>query len=206
MKNVSIKADFTTEDNKQKSLNFFGEMMFTDIGVTGPIILTLSSYINRAKNIQLSIDFKPALTEQQLEARLLRDFGENKNKNIAYVIHGLLPKNFVDVFLRRVQIAGDRKVNSITKEERFEIIKHLKNFELKFKNLYPLETGIITSGGVCLDEINPKSCESKLQKNLYFIGEVLDVDALTGGFNLQVAFSTAYICAKDVIKKIQEVM
>ncbi len=204
LKNVAIKANYLTEEGKNKNLNFFGEMMFTNIGITGPIILTLSSYINRAKNVKLAIDFKPALNEEQLDSRLLRDFDNNKNKNISYIIHGLLPNNFVDVFLHRVGIAGEKKVNSITKEERVEIIKNLKTFELSFKKLYPIETGIITSGGVCLDEINPKSCESKLQKNLYFIGEVLDIDALTGGFNLQIAFSTAYICATDMVKKLKE--
>ena len=113
-----------------------------------------------------------------------------------------MPKNFVPVFLKRVNIEENKKVNSITKEEREKIVSALKKFDLTYKNLYPLESGIVTSGGVNLSEINPKSCESKLHKNLYFIGEVLDIDCLTGGFNLQVAFSTAYSCAKDILNKI----
>jgi len=207
LKNVELHAEFeesekNNNERKTKTISLFGEAMFTDVGITGPIVLSLSSMINRAKNINLYLDFKPALTKEQLDARLLRDFENNKNKNISYIIHGLLPKNFVPVFLKRVKIEENKKVNSITKEEREKIVSTLKKFDLTYKNLYPLESGIVTSGGVNLSEINPKSCESKLHKNLYFIGEVLDIDCLTGGFNLQVAFSTAYSCAKDILNKI----
>lgn len=207
LKNVELHAEFkesekNNNESKTKTISLFGEAMFTDVGITGPIVLSLSSMINRAKNINLYLDFKPALTKEQLDARLLRDFENNKNKNISYIIHGLLPKNFVPVFLKRVKIEENKKVNSITKEEREKIVSTLKKFDLTYKNLYPLESGIVTSGGVNLSEINPKSCESKLHKNLYFIGEVLDIDCLTGGFNLQVAFSTAYSCAKDILNKI----
>lgn len=193
LKNVSLNA---IADGKK--LSFFGEMMFTDKGVTGPIVLTLSSFINKAKQIELSIDFKPALTLEEVEQRILRDFSLNQNRNLAYILRGLLPRNFVDVFLSRVNLPGEKKVNSVTGEERKKICHSLKNFALSFSKLYPLESGIISSGGVELKEINPKTMESKLQKNLYFIGEVLDVDCLTGGFNLQTAFATAYSCAKAI--------
>lgn len=208
LKNVELFAEFeesesnNEERKKLKKSSFFGEAMFTDIGITGPIVLSLSSMINHAKNISLYLDFKPALSKEQLDARLLRDFEANKNKNISYIVHGLLPKNLVPIFLQRVGIEQDKKVNSITKEEREAVISTLKKFDLTYKNLYPLESGIVTCGGVDLDEVNPKSCESKLHSNLYFIGEVLDIDCLTGGFNLQVAFSTACACAVDISNKI----
>ncbi len=189
LKNVTLKAKF---DNKSKE--FFGEMMFTGDGITGPIVLSLSSYINRAKSVELILDLKPALTLEQLDARLLRDFEANKNKNISYIFKGLMPSSLVPFFARRCGVDESKKVHDILKEERRKISETLKNLPLSFKSLYPLDAGIITSGGVNLKEINPKTFESKLVKNLYFIGEVLDIDALTGGFNLQIAFSTAYKC------------
>ncbi len=202
LKNVTLHAEFENVKQQKTKLQLQGEMMFTDVGITGPIVLSMSSKINRAENIKLFIDFKPALSKEQLDLRLLRDFQENKNKNISYIIHGLLPKKLASVFLNRIEISENKKVHEITKEERNKIISCLKEFDLMYKNLYPLESGIVTSGGVELTEINPKSCESKLHSNLYFIGEVLDVDCLTGGFNLQTAFSTAYVCAIDLVNKI----
>ena len=193
LKNVTLKAKF---DNKSKE--FFGEMMFTGDGITGPIVLSLSSYINRAKSVELSLDLKPALTLEQLDARLLRDFEANKNKNISYIFKGLMPSSLVPFFAKMCRVDESKKVHDILKEERKKICGTLKSLPLSFKSLYPLDAGIITSGGVALDEINPKTFESKLVKNLYFIGEVLDIDALTGGFNLQIAFATAYLCAKNM--------
>ena len=189
LKNVTLKAKF---DNKSKE--FFGEMMFTGDGITGPIVLSLSSYINRAKSVELILDLKPALTLEQLDARLLRDFEANKNKNISYIFKGLMPSSLVPFFAKKCGVDESKKVHDILKEERRKISETLKNLPLSFKSLYPLDAGIITSGGVALDEINPKTFESKFVENLYFIGEVLDIDALTGGFNLQIAFSTAYKC------------
>ncbi len=182
-----------------KKLGYFGEMMFTDCGITGPIVLTASSYVNRAKNVEISIDFKPALTEPQLDARLLRDFDENKNKDLKNVLKGLLPKAVAEIFGKVAGLDENKKNNSVTKEERLKLVKFLKNFPLKFGGLYDLDAGIITSGGVNLSEINPKTFESKKQEGLYFVGEVLDVDALTGGYNLQIAWATAYSCAKNMI-------
>ncbi len=193
LKNVTLKAEF---DGKSKE--FFGEMMFTGDGITGPIVLSLSSYINRAKSVELSLDLKPALTLEQLDLRLLRDFEENKNRNISYIFKGLMPSSFISSFSIKCGVNENKKVHDILKEERRKICETLKNFSLSFKSLYPLDAGIITSGGVALDEVNPKTFESKLVKNLYFIGEVLDIDALTGGFNLQIAFATAYLCAKNM--------
>lgn len=198
LKNVSLHAQF----DGGKKLSMFGEMMFTDLGITGPIVLSMSSLLNRATDISLHIDLKPALSEKQLDARLLRDFEENKNKNISTCMSLLMPKSLITPFLEMAHIAGDRKVNSITKAERESILQTLKNFKLSFKALYPLESGIVTSGGVDTNEINPKSCESKLHKGLYFIGEVVDVDCLTGGFNIQAAFSMANACAQDLLSKI----
>lgn len=192
LKNVTLKAKF---DGKNKE--FFGEMMFTGDGITGPIVLSLSSYINRAKSVELILDLKPALTLEQLDARLLRDFEANKNKNISYIFKGLMPSSLVPFFARRCGVAESKKVHDILKEERKKICGTLKSLPLSFKSLYPLDAGIITSGGVNLKEINPKTFESKLVKNLYFVGEVLDIDALTGGFNLQIAFSTAYKCGES---------
>ena len=193
LKNVSLNCDI---EGKKKSL--FGEMLFTADSISGPIALSLSSFIGKSKNVNLSIDFKPALNEEQLEKRLLKDFSENLNRNISYIIKGLLPIRFVDIFLDVIELPRDKKVNSITSQERKKIISNLKDFKLTYDGLYPIEAGIITSGGVCLDEIKPKTMESKLVKGLYFIGEVLDVDCLTGGFNLQTAFATAYACATNM--------
>jgi len=192
LKNVSLNV---VADGKR--ISEFGEMIFTDVGISGPIVLTVSSLINRAKDVKLSLDFKPALTEKQLDARLLRDFEENKNKDLKNVLKGLLPKAVADIFAVAIGLDENKKINSITKEERAKLLNGLKNFELNFQGLYEIDTGIVTSGGVDILQINPKTFESKLTSGLYFLGEVLDVDAFTGGFNLQIAFATAFACAKN---------
>ena len=194
LKNVCLNANF---DGQKISL--FGEMLFTCDGISGPIALSVSSYISKAEDVKLYIDFKPALNEEQLENRLLRDFSLNKNKNLSYILKGLLPNNLVDEFMSRLNVDKALKVNSTSKETRKDIIKLLKTFPLQFDSVYPIEAGIITAGGVDLKQINPKTMESKIVTGLYFIGEVLDIDCLTGGFNLQTAFSTAYACAKNLI-------
>lgn len=193
LKNVTLKAKI---DGKEKSL--FGEMLFTNDAISGPIALSMSSFISNSNSTTLSLDFKPALSEQQLDARLLRDFSENLNKNLSYVIKGILPMRLVDVFLNKAGIDGKIKVNSVKVEMRKRMISLFKSFPLEFDKLYQVETGIITAGGVDLKEVSPKTMESRLCSGLYFIGEVLDVDCLTGGFNLQTAFSTAYACAKYI--------
>lgn len=195
LKNVELKAKINGKDKA-----FFGEMLFANDAITGPIALSLSSYIGKETDVKLSIDFKPALDYEKLEKRLLRDFQENLNKEITYIIKGLLPKKLIPILLEKCNIDNHKKVNSITVEERHRIINNIKNFKLDFDKLYPIESGIITSGGIDLKEINPKTMESKKVKGLYFIGEVLDVDCLTGGYNLQSAFVTANSCAKSIIE------
>ena len=180
-----------------KKLSFFGEMLFTDQGISGPIVLTASSFINRSKNVSISLDFKPALSEKQLDLRLLRDFEANKNKELKSVLKGLLPKAVAECFAKAIDLDENKKIHDITKEERTILLNGLKNFKLTFEGLYNLNAGIITSGGVNLKEVNPKTMESKLVSGLYFVGEVLDVDALTGGFNLQIAWATAFSLAKN---------
>ena len=196
LKNVTLNAKI---NGKDKSL--FGEMLFTGDGISGPIALSMSSYIGENKIDKLVIDFKPALTEETLENRILRDMEENKNKNFSYILKGLLPIRMANEFMKRLKISDDLKVNSVKAETRKNLIKLLKDFPLEYAGLYPIEAGIVTSGGVDLKEVNPKTMESKFAKGLYFIGEVLDVDCLTGGFNLQTAFSTAYACAKYIEKE-----
>ncbi|MDE6583590.1 MAG: aminoacetone oxidase family FAD-binding enzyme, partial [Clostridia bacterium] len=180
-----------------KKLDFFGEMLFTDRGISGPIVLSSSSFVNRAKDVSLTLDFKPALTQEQLDVRLLRDFENAKNKNLKFVLYGLLPKAVASVFAETIGIDENKKIHDITKAERKMIVENLKCFKLSYGGLYDIDAGIITSGGVSLKEINPKTFESKLVSGLYFLGEVLDVDALTGGFNLQVAWASSVCCAKN---------
>lgn len=190
LKNVTLHAKI---NGKERS--FFGEMLFTHDGISGPIALSMSSYIGLEGDVKLWLDLKSALSYEQVENRLLRDIESNKNCEILSIIKGLLPMRMAKYFLNKIGIGQNLKVNSLTKELRERIVKNLKEFPLEFRGLYPIEAGIITSGGVSTSEINPKTMESKIVKGLYFIGEVLDVDCLTGGFNLQTAFSTAYACA-----------
>lgn len=193
LKNVTLKA---IADGKK--LEFFGELLFTDKGLTGPIALSMSSHINRAEKVELSIDFKPALDETKLKDRCLRDIEANKNKSMSTFVGLFFPKAVGKVVLERIKIDEQKQVNSFTSKERQDFIEMTKNFKVSYDGLYPLESAIITSGGVDTKEINPKTMESKLQAGLYFIGEVLDIDCLTGGYNLTSAFATAYACAKNM--------
>ena len=200
LRNVSIKI---IDIEKNKTIyEDFGEMLFTHFGVSGPIILSSSAHLVRYKNIEekyknktikLEIDFKPALSEQKLEARILRDFDEFKNKEYKNSLDKLLPQKLIPVIINISKIEPTKKVNEITKEERRNLIHLLKNFTLEIKGLRPIEEAIITSGGISVKEINPKTMESKIVKNLYFAGEIIDVDSYTGGFNLQIAYSTGYV-------------
>ena len=200
LKNVSIKI-LDSEKNKH-IYEDFGEMLFTHFGVSGPIILSSSAHLVRYKNIEekyknrsikLVIDFKPALSEQKLEARILRDFDELKNKQYKNSLDKLLPQKLIPVIVKESKIDATKKVNEITKEERRNLVHLLKNFTLEIKAFRPIEEAIITSGGINIKEINPKTMESKIVKNLYFAGEIIDVDSYTGGFNLQIAYSTGYV-------------
>lgn len=190
LKNVELKV---IKDKKIISKEF-GEMLFTHRGISGPIVLTTSSKINRLKDFEMFLDLKPALEPEKLDARILRDFSENQNKNIENVMKSLLPKDLISYVLYSAGISGDEKVNQITKIERENLVKTIKNFELKFDSLDDIDRAIVTSGGVDVKEIDPKTMESKKVSGLYFIGEVLDLDGLTGGFNIQIANSTGYSC------------
>ncbi|MDE6597403.1 MAG: NAD(P)/FAD-dependent oxidoreductase [Clostridia bacterium] len=196
LKNVNL----TVYKGEKVIDSFFGEMLFTHFGISGPIVLSCSSIINRLdlKDIRLSIDLKPALTNDQLDKRLLRDFDEYKNKNIDNCLKELLPSALISEVLTRSGIAFDKKVNSITKSERQSLLTIIKNFDILVSSLRGFDEAIITSGGVDVKEVNPKTMESKLVKGLYFCGEVLDIDAFTGGFNLQIAFSTGYAAGKSI--------
>ena len=176
-----------------------GEMLFTSNGVSGPIVLSCSSFVNRyeMKDLKMYIDFKPALSNDSLLNRIDRDIESLKAKQFSSLLEGFLPKSLVKVFAKRLGIDLAFKANQVDKEKRKKLAFLLKNFELSPKSLENFNTAIITSGGINLKEINPKYMKSKLVSGLYFIGEVLDIDALTGGFNLQLAFATAVTCSSD---------
>ncbi len=203
LRNVEIKV----KDNTKNKLIYtdMGEMIFTHYGVSGPIILSGSAHLVRYKainekfknkNIILEIDLKPALSEKKLDDRILRDFEENKNKQFRNSLDKLLPQKMIPVVIEQTNIDQYKKVNEITKDERHILIKVLKNFKVTLKNFRPIDEAIITSGGVKIKEINPTTMESKIVKNLYIAGEILDVDSYTGGFNLQIAYSTGYVAGK----------
>lgn len=179
----------------------FGEMLFTHFGVSGPIVLSASSYLLKTKNIEqilkegkveLEIDLKPALSEEKLDARILRDFEEQKNKQFKNSLDKLLPQKLIPVIIEKTNINESKKINEITKQERQKLVNELKHFKISINGTRPIEEAIVTSGGINIKEINPKTMESKLINGLYFAGEIIDVDCLTGGYNLQVAWSTGY--------------
>ncbi|MBE7088883.1 MAG: NAD(P)/FAD-dependent oxidoreductase [Clostridiales bacterium] len=180
--------------------SFFGEMLFTHYGVSGPIILSVSSLICRQSlsSVKIILDLKPALTDEQLDKRILRDFEEYKNKSISNCLKELLPISLIPVILKRSLISVDKKVNAITREERVRLLTNIKNFDMLVASLRDFSEAIITSGGVEVKKINPKTMESKLVNGLYFCGEVLDVDAFTGGFNLQIAFATGFAAGNSI--------
>lgn len=198
LKNVRV----TVKNGKKTLFNELGEMLFTRNGVSGPLILSASSIAGDlfySEGGELSIDLKPALTEDELDARLLRDFTEFKAKALKNALDKLLPKSLIPVFLERTKINVEKKAGDLTKSERSVIIGLLKHFTLRVTGLRGYEEAVITKGGVSVKEINPKTMESKKVKGLYFVGEVLDVDALTGGFNLQIAWSTGVVAGSDII-------
>ena len=177
----------------------FGEMLFTHFGISGPIVLSSSCYLTKysLENAKFIIDLKPALTLETLDAKFIRLFAENNNKNLSIIMRSVVPSSLVDVILDKANVSGKKKCAEITKVERFNIINVLKNLEFKIKRLRPIEEAIITSGGVSVKDINPKTLESKLVKGLYFCGELIDVDAFTGGFNMQIAFSTGHLAGNN---------
>ncbi len=200
LRNVKIKL-MDIEKNK-KIYEDFGEMIFTHFGVSGPIILSASAHLVRYKNIErlfnekkiiLKIDLKPALQDKKLNDRVLRDFEQVKNKQFKNSLDKLLPQKLIPIIIERSKINPNKKVNEITKKEREKLIKEIKDFEIEIIGFRPIEEAIITSGGINIKEIDPKTMESKKVKGLYFAGEIIDVDSYTGGFNLQIAYSTGYV-------------
>ena len=205
LKNVKIKIK--DKSNNKLIYEDFGEMLFTHFGVSGPTILSSSAHLITYENVDnlleknqivLYIDLKPALSEEELDTRILRDFEEFKNKNFKNSLSKLLPQKMIDTVIKISKINPDKKVNEITKEERKRLVFLLKNFEVIIKGFRPIDEAIVTSGGISTKEINPKTMESKIIKGLFFAGEIIDVDAYTGGFNLQIAYSTGFTAGKSI--------
>lgn len=199
LKNVSLDVLFRGKVIR----SLFGEMLFTHFGVSGPIILTVSSLINRLElnDVVFNLDLKPALGEDQLDGRILRDFSQSPNKSLNGVLKGLMPAALIEEVLLRSRTDGNRKVNSVTKVERSTLVGVIKKFEMSIKSLRSFDEAIVTAGGVDVRQINPKTMESKLISGLYFCGETLDVDAFTGGFNMQIAFSTGFAAGNSIINE-----
>ena len=207
LRNVKIKL----YDSEKKKVIYedFGEMLFTHFGASGPTILSGSAHLVRYKNIdrllqehkiKLIIDLKPALSEEKLNERILRDFNKELNKQFKNSLDNLLPQKMISTVIKLSKINPEKQVNKITKQERINLIQILKKFEIEISDFRPIDEAIITCGGINIKEINPKSMESKLVKGLYFAGEIIDVDAYTGGFNLQIAYSTGYTAGRNAIK------
>ncbi len=203
LKNVKIK--FMNKETKKLFYQDFGEMLFTHFGISGPIILSASAHLVKDQTINqklkkqviyLEIDLKPALSEEKLEERIQRDFQEIKNKQFKNGFRKLLPQKMIPTVIEMSEINPDKPIHTITKEERRKIIEILKHFRIRIKNFRPIEEAIITSGGINIKEINPKTLQSKKVEGLYFAGEIIDVDSYTGGFNLQIAYSTGYVAGQ----------
>lgn len=194
LRNVSV---FVT-DNGKKVFDDFGELVFTHYGVSGPVILSASSHLSdyNKKNYKLSIDLKPALDFETLDKRIIRDFEKFNLKEVGNSLNELLPSKLIPVVLKRWGIDKTTRCNSITKEQRKTLVEILKSFDFEITGTRPIEEAIVTRGGVKVSEVNPKTMESKIVNGLYFCGEVLDVDAYTGGFNLQIAYSTGYLAGQ----------
>ena len=193
LKNVSIKIIDTKK--KKEIYDDFGEMLFTHFGVSGPMILSASAHMRdmEKERYEIYIDLKPALSHEKLDARILRDFADNSNKSISNVLSLLLPKSLISPVLRLSHIRQSEKINQITKEMRKNLVDTIKSVKLTVTGFNDISEAIVTSGGIKISEINPKTMESKLCKGLYFAGEIIDCDGYTGGFNLQIAFSTGYL-------------
>ncbi|MBQ8043405.1 MAG: aminoacetone oxidase family FAD-binding enzyme, partial [Clostridia bacterium] len=199
--------------NGKKIHNDFGELLFTHFGISGPLVLSACPVLikhmnknskkrkkdadanvsNNEKKVTLSIDLKPALSIEQLDLRILRDFEKNVNKNFSNALDELLPKKLIPIIIRRSRINPDKKVSFVTKEERTNLVNIIKNLDYEFLSFRGYSEAIITKGGINVKEVNPSTMESKIVKGVYFAGEILDVDAVTGGYNLQVAWSTGYL-------------
>lgn len=196
LRNVAI----TIKNQKKKNVyEDFGEMLFTNKGVSGPMILSASAHLRNYEKdrYKLLIDLKPALDEEKLDERIIRDLEEQHNKDFGNVLGGLLPRSMIPVMIERTEIPSNTKANSVTRQQRRRLVELMKRFELEIVGPGPLEQAIITSGGIKTGEINPSTMESKKVPGLYFAGELIDVDAYTGGFNLQIAWSTGYVAGSS---------
>lgn len=202
LQGLSLKnVEAAIYDGKKKLYQDFGEMLFTHYGVSGPLILSGSSHIAKKageKKLKLVIDLKPALTEEQLDQRVLRDFEQNINKQFKNAVTRLFPAKLIPVMIERSKIDPEKKVHDISREERQSFVKLIKHFEMTISGLRGYNEAIITKGGVKVKEVDPGTMESKLVPGVYFAGEVLDLDALTGGYNLQIAWSTAYAAGSSI--------
>lgn len=197
LRNAAIKI---VDGGGKKVYEDFGEMLFTHFGVSGPIILSASSHMKSDKAYRLSINLKPALTPEQLDARILRDFAEGRNKELPGVLRKLLPSSMVSVIIDRWGLPPGARVNAVTREQRLELVRLLRDYSLTIAGFRPIDEAIVTSGGVSVKEIEPGTMASKLIAGLSFAGEIIDVDAHTGGFNLQIALSTGFLAGKEIIK------
>ena len=197
LEGLSLKNVEVSLWNQRKLDSGFGEAVFTNNGLSGPVILNLSKHVNDNKNLKLKIDFKPALDYPTLDKRIQADFAEQKNKQFKNSLNKLLPSKLIPVIIKLSEIHEDKKINEISKAERKKLIKLLKAFELSVKGLVGFEKSIVTTGGVSLKQVDPKTMKSKIIDNLYFAGEILDIDGPTGGYNLQVAWSTGYLVGEN---------
>ena len=201
LQGLSLKnVELITFVNNKEVCREFGEMLFTHYGISGPIVLSTSSYINKysKEKIEFSIDLKPALSREKLDKRILRDFELYKNKQINNGLVDLLPQSIIPIIINKSNIDEKTLVHQITKAERHKIIDNIKDLNFKYKSLRPIKEAIITSGGISVNEIEPSTMESKLHPGLFFAGEIIDVDGLTGGYNLQIAYSTGYLAGISV--------
>lgn len=198
LKNVNL----TIMDGKKKVYDSFGEMLFTHFGVSGPLVLSASSIIGKrlqeTGSLQAVVDLKPALSVEELSTRVLRDFNDNMNKHLSSVLRGLLPSSMIPVFIELMDFDDSRQINSITKEERTSLISLLKAFPFTITGLREYKEAIITQGGISVKEVDPSTMKCKNIEGLSFAGEVLDLDAFTGGFNLQIAWSTGYLAGLSI--------
>lgn len=198
LKNVRVKI----LDGGRKLFEEFGEMIFTHYGVSGPVILSASSAVGEKlleKSLVLQIDLKPALSSEQLDHRLLRDFEENKNRQFKNALGRLFPAKLIPVMIKLSKISAEKRVHEVSREERKRFVNLIKDLTIHISGLRGFDEAIITRGGIVTREVNPATMESKIIKNLHFAGEILDLDAVTGGFNLQIAWSTAHAAGRAVL-------
>lgn len=205
MQGVSLRnVVLSLYENGKKKYSEMGEMLFTHFGVSGPLVLSASAHMQKELSAyRMEIDLKPALSEEMLDSRLVSDFKKYVNRDIDNAMCDLLPQKMIVPFVELCDISHDTKVNSLKKEERRKILNTLKHFPLEIKGLRPIKEAIITSGGICVKEINPSTMESKICSGLYFAGEIIDVDAYTGGFNLQIAFSTGRLAGVSAVTSLE---